>query len=253
MLTIQSILSFFYSYLGWAWSRAAWQPGQITPLFFYSDVQTVHGGFPYTPQIEATYIMFVVTLALLTFWVFASTLDVTAEVNEVEGDSYDAIATGLLDNPDYVFFDTDTGEDADTMGYNVEDDEWLEAYPYGQYYKEADYVAFDYVRGEIDDLRYVARFNSADDEIVSEDYAGLVYHGEPDERLIWMYAYDEIPESRRSRVHKFYPWDSNMFDFADIVTWYYTSTYDPLDGYFIISVASRRNRRFYRRFYRRRL
>lgn len=232
MLTIQSILSFFYSYLGWSWSRAAWQPGQITPLFFYSAEETVFRAFPYTPQIEATYLMFVTTFVLLIFWVIVSTLAVTAEVNEVEGDSYDAIKTGLLDNPDYVFFYRDDGDDTDyeSEGYNVEDDDYLENFPYGDYYEETGRFPFEYIVLHTNDFSFLERMGNSQEEIVSPYYIGLEYEGDPDERLIWMYAYDEIDEDRTSDVHIFYPWDADRFDYPDIVSWYYTSTYDPLAG-----------------------
>ena len=241
MLTIQSVLSFFYSYLGWSWSRAAWQPGQITPLFFYSDEETIFRAFPYTPQIEATYLMFVVTFALLLFWVLASTLAGTAEVNEVEGDSNHAIRTGLLDHPDYVFFYRDTGEDIESDAYTLEEDEWLGEYPYGDYYEERDCSPFEYPLGTTSDFHALEKFNRWEEDIVDIDYTGMIDYGEPDDRLIWMYAYDEIYESRESDVHVFYPWDSDKYFYPDIVSWYYASTYDPLAGYFVVSLASGRN------------
>jgi len=40
-------------------------------------------------------------------------------------------------------------------------------------------------------------------------------------------AYEETGIDRESYVYRFYPYDSEVYWFPDLVTWYYTLTHDP--------------------------
>ena len=99
-------------------------------------------------------------------------------------------------------------------------------------------TTFSYGLLPVEDLSLFSRYNSLQEMYFDATYAGFK-NIEPDERLIWMYAFEETGIDRESPVYRFFPLDADVYWFPDMVSWYYTTTYDPLAKRIVISLGRR--------------
>ena len=102
MVTINNIIYFITSYWGWMWSRSAWRVDKNLYTFFFTQDNMIEF-FQYTPNFETVLIMFGVTILLLSYSVYYSTLYITPEAHAQEADTIQ-IRYSLQDDPDYAFF-----------------------------------------------------------------------------------------------------------------------------------------------------
>jgi hypothetical protein len=100
--TLKLIHFFLTEYAGWAFSKEALDPGQSLFIFFHTD-EIGREAFGYTSHHDAVIIMFFTGLLVTLPVLYGSTVYATSDFFGAEEDTT-AYTSGLLEDPDYVFF-----------------------------------------------------------------------------------------------------------------------------------------------------